>query len=187
MNQPRTTSALGLLAIAFFGIHACCQYRAGTASNLLWICHVADLCVGVGLVMRWRSLVAAGVLMLSIGIPMWIISLWDGGDFYPTSALTHLGGITIGLIGLTQLGLPRRSWLTGVGVVAVLLILSRGVTPVELNVNIAFVSYFKLPKYLSADEIYVLLLLGFWGSSMWIVEKSLLLIPRFGRLAGERA
>lgn len=183
MKQQRITAALGLLAIAFFGIHAFCQCRAGTASNLLWICHIADLCVGVGLVMRWRSLVAAGVLMLSIGIPMWIISLWDGGDFYPTSALTHLGGITIGLIGLAQLGLPRRSWLTGVGIVAVLLVLSRGITPAELNVNIAFVSFFHLPKALSEDEIYVLLLLTFWGCSMWIVEKSLLLIPRFGKMS----
>lgn len=178
MCKPGTT-ALGFLAIAFFAIHAWCQYRAGTAANLLWICHVADLCVGVGLAMRWRSLAAAGVLMLFIGIPMWIISLADGGEFFPTSTLTHLGGVTVGLVGLGRLGLPRRSWLTGVAVVAILLVLSRGVTPADLNVNIAFTSWFRLPPSLSADEVYVLLLLAFWGASMWVVERGLLLVRPF--------
>lgn len=166
-SNPRSTWSLGLLATGFFGLHALCQVHAGRPENLLWACHVADLCVGLGLLVRWPTLVAGGVLMLSIGIPLWLINLGFGGAFYPTSVLTHFGGFTAGLLGLRRLPSARFDWLTAVALVATLLVASRAVTDPARNINLAFSAGWQMGSMLNSPERYVLALLAVWTAALW--------------------
>jgi hypothetical protein len=180
-HKPRSTLGLGLLAVCFFGVHAAGQIWAGTPENLLWACHVADLCVGLGLIIRWPTLTAGGLLMLSIGIPLWLINLGFGGTFYPTSVLTHLGGFVVGVFGLRRLAPARYDWLTAVSTVAGLLIASRALTNPVDNINLAFSFWRAVGPLLDAPELHVLAVLSFWVVALWPTQyglRMLRLIPR---------
>jgi len=159
------------LAVAFFAIHAARQLQAGTPGNLLWACHVADLCVGVGLIFRKPSVCAAGVLLLIVGVPLWIINLAYGGAFYPTSILTHVGGLTIGIVGLRRTGMPQESWLVAVGIVAALVLAARAFTGPAANINLAFEPWRWQNSWFLLPEIYVLALLGSWTVLLWSVQQ----------------
>jgi hypothetical protein len=174
VNQPRSTWPLGLLATGFFSLHALCQIHAGRHENLLWACHVADLCVGLGLLVRWPTLNGGGVLLLAMGIPLWLINLCFGGAFYPTSILTHLGGFTIGLIGLRRLPTARYDWLTAVALVATLLVASRAVTSPARNVNLAFSAWHAMGPVLNSPELHVLTVLGGWAILLWSSRQVLI-------------
>ena len=171
LMQPGTV--LGLLACAFFAVHAACQWWAGTSENLLWACHAADLFVGIGLLVRSRTVTAAGVLMLAIGVPLWLINLAYGGAFYPTSMLTHFGGLAVGIAGMHCLGVPERAWLTALGLTAVLLVASRVLTSPAANVNLVYQAWQQFWPDLHAPEWHILALLALWMALLWSVERSL--------------
>ena len=88
-----------------------------------------------------RGLVALGVLWLLVGIPMWFVYLSIGGPFRPASALTHIGGLAVGCLGLAAFGMPRQMWWKAMAVLLILLGISRWVSPPELNVNLSFHVY----------------------------------------------
>ncbi len=130
--------ALGLIAIGCYVLHAIVQTAAGTPENLLWACHAAALAVGVGLLLRIPMLVAIGTLLLTIGVPAWLINLAAGGAFYPTSILTHLGGWTCGVLGLRWGGCyPRHAACGTLIFFAGLMLAARLCTPAAANINLA--------------------------------------------------
>lgn len=129
---------LGLLGYAFYAAHAIYFLWAGRPSNLLWGCHLAALGVGTGILIRFPTFVGMGVLSLLWGVPLWLVDVFTGGEFLPTSMGTHIGGLALGLYGLKKLGIPKHTWLVLWVTTGLLLLLSYGVTnPIE-NVNMAF-------------------------------------------------
>src|SRR5262249_56943207 len=87
-----------------------------------------------------------------------------GGEFTPTSVLTHVGGLVIGLVGLWRLGMPAQVWWKALLALAALQQLCRWVTPREANVNVAFAVYPWMEAYFSSYWRYwaaSLLLFGF--------------------------
>jgi hypothetical protein len=173
MQPPVANRLLGLAACGFFAAHALVQWHAGRPENLLWACHVAALCVGLGLLLQFAPLTAAGVLMLCVGIPLWMINLYFGGAFYPTSILTHIGGFAVGVIGLRTIGWRRHDWLWAVGIVGALLVASRACTAPALNVNLAFFAWRNIFPEPPSDEFHVLLLLGLWAVGLWLSQFAL--------------
>ena len=133
-------TALGILSCAFYAIHAGFHWSRGAPQDMLWVCHLAALLVGVGLIFRLPALNAMGVLILMVGCPLWLLSLLGGAELLPTSLLTHVGGLVIGLIGVKYLGLSKGAWWRAGIVVAALmgvsLLLSR-----ESNVNVSHAPY----------------------------------------------
>jgi hypothetical protein len=162
---------LGLAAVTFFVIHAGRQLLAGTPGNLVWACHVADLCVGLGLLVRKPTLCAAGVLVLIVGVPLWLINLAYGGAFYATSVLTHVGGLTVGLLGLRKTGMPREAWLAAVGIIGVLILAARIFTHPAANINLAFEPWQWSNPWFLLPEIYVVSLLATWAAVLWCVQQ----------------
>ena len=71
---------------------------------------MAALCVAIALSCRSRTLLAIGVLILCFGSQLWIVNLLFGGEFYPTSIFTHVGSLSLGIVGLRQLGGVRDDW-----------------------------------------------------------------------------
>jgi hypothetical protein len=134
-------NAAGVAGIAFFAIYFARRLHDGEIASALWACHLASLSVGTGILLRRSGLVALGVLWLLVGIPMWIVYLSIGGAFRPASALTHVGGLAVGCLGLAALGMPRQMWWKAMAGLLILLAVSRWVSPPELNVNLSFHVY----------------------------------------------
>jgi 1-acyl-sn-glycerol-3-phosphate acyltransferase len=128
----------GLLAYGFYALHAAYFLASGRPANLLWGCHMAALGVGTGLLLRSPVFNGLGVLSLVFGTPLWVLDFTTGGEFLPTSMGTHLGGLTLGVIGVRSLGLPRFTWLKLVVLTALLMSLSYAIGPEVQNVNLSY-------------------------------------------------
>jgi hypothetical protein len=128
---------LGLLAVSFYAAHGLYHYSRGFPENLLWACHMGALLVGLGLLLRSPALNAVGVLWLALGTPLWLAGRLGGGVLVVTSMLTHLGGLSLGLWGLRRTGVPRHVAWWALGGIALLHLLSRWLSPLDKNVNLA--------------------------------------------------
>ena len=135
MNRPRV---LGAIALVFYALHATELLLARPPQVLLWSCDVAALAVPVGLLSGSTLLTSAGCLMLITGLPLWIIDVSCGGDFWPASPLIHVGTPILALLAMRRLGLPGRSWLLAIALTGAVTLASRFAGAPEQNVNLAF-------------------------------------------------
>ncbi len=126
-----------MLAVAFYAVHAAVHVARRQPENLLWVCHLGSLAIGIGLLAASPTINAIGTFWLCWGVPLWILYLAMGGEFMPTSLGTHVGGVVIGFVGLRRIGLPRGAWWKTVLAWAVLAVVTRLATPPGENVNMA--------------------------------------------------
>jgi hypothetical protein len=104
---------------------------------------------------------------------MWLAGLATGGEFYPTSILTHFGGLAVGIVGLRQLGGLRDDWWKAYVLVVVLLFLSRLLTPAAMNVNFAFRTWSFARDWLPDLNAHLLTLLALWATGLFAAERLL--------------
>ncbi len=161
---------LGLLALAFYAVHGAVHVREGHAEDALWACHVAAALVGVGLLGGWAALVAVGVIWLMVGEPLWVFDVATGSALQPTSLLTHVGGLIVGLIGLRHLGVPAGVWWKALLALAALQQVCRWVTPPEANVNVAFSVYPWMRPYFASYWRYCAAMLPLFGLLFFLSE-----------------
>ena len=165
--------ALGFVALACYVIHAGSHVLAGRPAEVLWACHVATLLIGIGALRRNATLVSIGVLWLAFGDPLWVLDLLTGGEFLLTSPLTHVGGLVIGYIALTRLGLPKHAWHSAVLAFGLLLLLTRLVTPPRSNVNLAFAVLPGWERYFPSYPLYLMLLASVGAATFFVAERGL--------------
>lgn len=134
----RATTLAGLAALACYAVHAAFHLAHGRWYDLFWACHVAAILIGVGLIARSGAINGVGVMLALLGTPLWLADLAAGGEFFPTSLLTHVAALAIGLYGVTLLGMPRGTWWKAAATLAGLIGLCRLATPPGANVNVAF-------------------------------------------------
>jgi len=127
----------GISAVAFYAAHASYWVRRRKAENAMWACHLGCLLVGIGWAAAWPSLNALGVLWLLPGLVLWVMYLAGGGPFRWTSFLTHIGGLVLGIWGVSQFGFPRGVWWKAGTGFAALIMISRRVSRASENVNFA--------------------------------------------------
>lgn len=182
MKRPfyRHRIFLGLLSVIFFSINLFFWILRGVPSNFLWACHLGALAVGVGLLLRLPLLNAVGVLWLGLGNGMWLLYMLGGGPVFPTSVLTHVGGLLIGILGVRQIGLGKRSWLWAIIILVLLRLVSRQFTPEAENINLAFRVHEGWETVFPSFFWYSVMLL-FVSSLSFIIMEQLLrkLIKRF--------
>lgn len=130
--------ALGVVAFACYGAHATFHLLHHRPHDLLWACHISALWIGLGFCSRAPLFNAIGVCWLSLGVPLWIVDLATGGELFPTSFLTHVGGAILGVIFVRRHGFPAGAWWKAVVALMLLFAITRAVTPAEANVNLAF-------------------------------------------------
>ena len=165
------TKTHGLILLSFFAVHASGHLRHHTAHDLLWGCNSGTLLLGLGLTVGWLRLAAVGALWLSLGTPYWIFDVSSGGEFIPTSLLTHIGGLGLGLHALRQQGLPRGAWWQALLAMIPLQLLSRLLTPRAANVNLAWDIYPGVAKLFPSYPLY-------WASNMLIAGLVYFLVYR---------
>lgn len=135
---PRLNVVYGLLALAFYLVHAATHLRHRQPENIAWSCHVATVLVGLGFLLGSPTLNAIGFLWLLVGNAAWLIDLYNGAALIPTSLLPHVGGLVLSIVGLYRFGMPRHVWWRAIACLLLLQQVTRLVTPRSANVNIAF-------------------------------------------------
>ena len=178
--SPRS-EVLGAIAIASYVIHASVHLSNGAPYHLLWMCHIASLLVGFGLLCRWPNANVIGFLWSCVGTPLWILDLLAGGEWYTTAVLTHGSGVIIGFIGVQRLGLPRAAAFKAMAAFVPLWALTRAVTPPSANVNVAFSVYEGWQTWFTSYPPYFVMLLGFGLVMFLAAEKVLTVIGRSKR------
>jgi hypothetical protein len=171
-GPPRyLTTLLGIVAVVCYAIHAAVHLARGEWYDLFWACHVAALFVGGGLLARSAVINSVGVLLGLMGLPLWLADLAAGGEFYPTSVLTHVVALCTGLYGAFLLGLPRGSWWRAALVLVGLIGLCRLVTPPGPNVNVAFAIQHGWESRFTSHGSYLAWMVGSATVYFFVVER----------------
>jgi len=163
----------GTLAIGGYCIHALFHISRGEPENLLWVCHLAALLVGIGLIARSKTVAGIGTIVLCMGTPLWLFDLSQGSEFMPTSLGTHALGLAIGLYGVRVLGVERGTWWKAVVFTVLLIAVSRLATPAASNVNLAFAIPPGMDRYFSSHLAYLAVMIGITCVYFWVVETLL--------------
>ena len=176
MGEARLATAerlrrLGLLPIAFFVIHGSRHVIAGHSYELLWLCTVSCLLVGVGMLAGAVRLTAAAALWLPLGTVLWIFDALRTGDFMATSALTHLGGLAIAIVWLRQTGFPAGSFALATAIGIFLQLASRYLSPYQANVNVSQFVYPGSEAYFPSYRVYWLVIWLVATGIFWTVER----------------
>jgi hypothetical protein len=166
------------VAFACYAAHASVHLSRGEPYDLLWGCHLAVLLVGAGLWTASAALNAVGLLWACFGMPIWLIYTFTGGEFMPTSLLTHAGAIAIGVAGVRLLGMPAGTWWKAMAGYLALWGITRAVTPRPANINLAFSVYPGWETRFTSYPIYFATLLVCGAVTFAVGETILRRIPR---------
>ena len=167
---------LGILPLIFFLVQTIHYWRYGGMGNLLWICNVGNVLLGIGLLLGRRELIRIAAIWTIPGLGIWIRYVLLASGFYFSTTLAHVGGIAVGLIALHRVRMDRLAWIHAVAWSLLTQLAARLLTEPELNVNLAhriqpgweniFNSYWK----------FWLVLLLVTALVLWVIGKILSLI-----------
>ena len=172
--MPRLAGLLPLIAYAWVLID---YARVDQLGASLWVCNVANLALGIGLLTRQVQVVWAATTVLLFGTSLWMgDELW-AGDFYWHSVLSHIGSALLGVAAIRMSPPPPRpvwwiAWICGALMVGV----ARVATPPELNVNVAFRGWGPLEGLLPGHGIYLVLNAVAIAAILYVLELGLSLL-----------
>ena len=136
--SPRTRlRLLGLLPLFFFlaqGVH---YWRINQLGHMLWMCNVGNLLLAMGLFLEKPLVIRLAAIWMIPGLITWFLYVVLPWGVFLTSTLAHVGGLTVAMIALSRVRMDRTAWRWAFGWYLVIQLLSRLVTPSDLNVNLA--------------------------------------------------
>ena len=168
---------MGLLPLAFFLIQLIHYWRYGGLGNLMWMCNLGNVLLGIGLLLGHRELIRAAAIWTIPGLFVWIRYVLLASGFYLATTFAHLGGITIGLIALRRVRMDRLAWVYAFAWYLLAQVAARELTSRDLNVNVAhvvqsgwestFSSYWKFWVVMTTAVALVLWIIGKVLSLIW--------------------
>jgi hypothetical protein len=164
---------VGLVPLAFFVVRLVDYLNWGTPAHIWWSCHVANLTLGVGMLLNNRLLIRIAVLWLVLGLPPWALDMAVTRIVWPLSLLTHLGGALFGLLVLGKVRMTRGVWPAALVWFLVLQGLTRLFTPPAPNVNMVYAIYEVAKPWFSRFWLYWLATMGVATGLLWILEVGL--------------
>ena len=173
MPRDRYRRTAGVLAVAFFLVHAAALIRAGEYYHMIWSCHLGCLMVGIGLLVGSRWLHAIGFLWLFMGVPLWLLNILTTHAFMLTSTLSHIGGILLAVYGFKFVSLPRFAWAGAIAGLVILGLVTRLLTPPAANVNLAFAVWTGWEDAFPSYFWYVVMLLSVAAAIFLLLELML--------------
>ena len=172
---------LGLLPLFFFlaqGVH---YWQINQLGHMLWMCNIGNLLLAMGLFLEKTRVVRLAAIWTIPGLLVWLIYVVLAWGIFLTSTLAHIGGLIVAMIALRKYGMDRTAWRWAFGWYLMVQLLSRLVTPSELNVNLAhaiqpgweqtFESYWTFLLTLTLIGVVVLWLSGLLLWSIWPADR----------------
>jgi hypothetical protein len=163
----------GLIPLAFFIIRLVDYLKWGTPAHIWWNCHIANLTLGVGMLLGNLLLIRLAAIWLLLGVPPWFIDMVFTGVIWPIAILTHVGGAALGLMALHWVRMVRGVWWWALIWFLVLQQLSHFFTPYKDNVNVAHHAYGPLKDWFGSYWEYWLANTAGAALLLWLLEWSL--------------
>lgn len=163
---------LGVIVLLSLLWHGWVKYERGLLIEMVWVCHVSALMLGVGLILRQRILVGVGFIFFAgAGMPLYLLdNIISRCDTTLASFVEHVICPIAGLFEVWRSGIPRYAFLIAWVVAMTLQILSYHFTPAALNINLAHKTWGPLAALVGNVWIYragnalvgLVLLYGIW-------------------------
>ena len=128
---------LGFLPLLFFLLQGLHYWRTNELGHMLWMCNIGNLLLAVSIFLNRPALMRVAVLWTIPGLIIWIIFVVLPWGLVFSSILAHVGGTLVAMFVLLRVGMDRKTWLYATGWYLIVQLLSRLLTPPELNVNLA--------------------------------------------------
>ncbi len=125
-----------MIPLTLFVLDLADNLRRGVGWDSLWMCHQANLLMGLGSLLKKPYWVSVGILWMVVGTPLWVRELSLDPSIGLTSYLAHLGGLAWALWSVRRQPRPK-AWLAAWGFFVGVREFCRQFTPVPLNVNAA--------------------------------------------------
>jgi hypothetical protein len=168
---------LGFLPLAFFLAQAIHYWRINELGHMLWMCNIGNLVLAIGLFLNQAILIRIAVLWMIPGLVVWLLYVVLAWGVFLSSTLAHVGGIIVGMLALQKVRVDRAAWLYALLWYLAVQLLSRLITPVEMNVNVSqriydgwqqtFTAYWKFWLVLTLGTAAVLWILGSILYKLW--------------------
>ena len=168
---------LGFLPLGFFLAQAVHYWPTNELGHMLWMCNIGNLLLAVGLFLNRALLIRVAVIWLVPGLAIWFLYVALAWGLLLSSTLAHVGGIIVGMLALKRVGMDRVAWLYAFGWYLLIQLLSRLITPMELNVNVShtidpgwqqtFGAYWKFWLVLTLLTAAVLWIIGTVLHQLW--------------------
>ena len=182
--SPRTRLRLiGLLPLLFFFAQVDHYWRINQLGHLFWMCNIGNLLMAIGLFLEKPLLVRVAAIWTIPGLFVWFVYVVLEWGVFLSSTLAHVGGLAVAAFVVRSYGMDKNSWRYAFVWYLAIQILSRFVTAVDLNVNLAhavqrgweqtFTSYWLFWLTLTIIAAIVLWLSGLFWRSVWPARESI--------------
>lgn len=103
-----------LLPLFFFGLSTRYYLEAAHLAGLLWLCHVSNLGMAIGIAARFPELIRVTALFMVAVTPPWLLDCYLIRTLpTPGALLIHFGGAAVGLYATRAYGSRRGIWKLG--------------------------------------------------------------------------
>jgi hypothetical protein len=167
---------MGLFPLIFFLVQTIHYWRFGGMGNLLWICNLGSVLLGIGLLLSHRELIRAAAIWTIPGLGIWIRYVLLASGFYFSTTLAHLGGIAVGLIALRRVRMDRTAWIYAFAWYLLTQLAARVLTSPDLNVNVAHRIQPGWERFFSSYWKFWIVMVVVTAIALWIIGKILSLI-----------
>ncbi len=169
---------LGVLPLIFFLAQAIHYWRVDQLGHMLWMCNIGNLILALGLFFEKPVVIRLSAIWMVPGLVVWFMYVVLAWGVFLSSTLAHVGGLAVAMIALKHYRMDRTAWRYAFGWYLAIQLISRFITPPDLNVNVAhavapgwersFQSYWSFGLLLTAGTAAVL-----WLSAMilWAVWR----------------
>jgi hypothetical protein len=168
---------MGFLPLIFFFAQATHYWKINELGHMLWMCNIGNLVLAIGMFANNALLIRMAVIWMFPGLVVWLIYVALAWGMFLSSTLAHVGGLIVGIFAIRRVGMDRSGWRYALGWYLLVQLLSRVVTPANLNVNVAhhvdaawqqtFNAYWKFWLVLTLLTAFVLWFIGTVLNRIW--------------------
>jgi len=164
---------LGFLPLIFFIAQTIHYWRINELGHMLWMCNIGNLLLAIGLFLNQTSMIRIAVLWTVPGLIVWFLFVVLAWGVFLSSTLAHVGGIVVGMIALQKVRMDRRTWLYALGWYVLVQLLSRLITPVDLNVNVSQRVYGSWQQTFTSYWKFWLVMVLITAAGLWLLTMAL--------------
>jgi len=165
----------GILPLAFTFAYYVIASREGRAGDTLWMCHLSNALLGLGMLFARPAIVRIAALWLVLGFLLWPLDIWTDGAVTAISILSHAGGLAVALYAVWSLRMTANPWLPAALLMLAVQQLCRWVTPPELNVNLAHRVYTGFEQWFGSYLVYWSTMTALAALGLWAIGRMLML------------